>query len=62
MSDPLRVAFVVEKDDVWIDPDGVAWYVKSTDALNGVHLQRTVTTDVDPRELVRKWRKMGEPA
>lgn len=59
---PLEVTFEVCDGDVWIDPENVAWNVVGPDPNdnNDVFLQRTVTTSVPARDLVRTWRRMGE--
>lgn len=59
-SKPLTVSFDIKAGEVWVDPEGVSWYVKFT-AGNEVHLERTLTHAITARNLVRKWRKMGDP-
>ncbi len=59
MNEPFTVTFTITPGEVWIDPDNVAWYARQI--INGaVYLERTEGTNVDPKELVRTWRKMGD--
>lgn len=58
-DEPLTVSFDIKVGEVWVDPDGVSWYVKFI-ATGDVHLERTFTHTEPARDLVRKWRKMGD--
>lgn len=58
-SNPLEVTFVVSENETWVDPDGVAWYVRFYDS-NNVYLERVITNDVPIKDFVRKFRRIGE--
>jgi hypothetical protein len=58
MSDTaVTVSFVIDVDDVWVDPDEIAWYVKDT-GPGLIHLERTVVTTADALEMARNWRRV----
>lgn len=57
----LIVTFVIAKDEVWIDPDGISWRVTHTTIERGetrVWFERVVVTSEDARTACRKWRKL----
>lgn len=58
MSEPLKVEFIVETGDVWIDPEDQGWKAVIV-TPEKIYLERQVAIEVDPVELVRKWRKLG---
>jgi hypothetical protein len=60
MSEPLTVTFTLKAGDVWIDPEGVSWYIDGTYG-GEVQVRRVLVEERDPLDLVRTWRKMGDP-
>lgn len=58
----LTVTFTFREDDVWIDPEGTAWYYKGTAADGRALFKRFSVTYVDHREAARTWRRMGNSA
>lgn len=59
MSDTLKVEFEIKIDEVWVDPEGNAWYVKSVS--DPVVFERTLSASAPAKEVVRKWHKPGQP-
>lgn len=58
MTEPLKVEFIIETGDVWIDPEDQGWKAVVI-GREKIYLERVVAIEVDPIELVRKWRKLG---
>lgn len=59
MADPVQIFFTVNKGDIWIDPEGIAWKVTFNDDLT-TYLERKMTKQVVTRDMVRTWRMMGD--